>query len=46
MSRKNDLLSVSAMAVAAMTVLPMVASAQADMAPTNNLTNPYRTVEG
>jgi hypothetical protein len=32
--------------VAAMTVLPLVVSAQADMAPTNDLPNPYRTIEG
>ncbi len=46
MSRKNDLLSMSAMVVAATTVLPMVAAAQADMAPTNHLPNPYTTIEG
>ena len=46
MSAKNHLLSASALALAAMTVLPVVASAQADMAPTNNLPNPYRTIEG
>jgi DNA-binding beta-propeller fold protein YncE len=34
------------MALAALTVLPMVVAAQADMAPTNNLPNPYRTIEG
>jgi len=46
MSGKNHLLSASALALAAMTVIPMVVSAQADMAPTNNLPNPYRTIEG
>jgi sugar lactone lactonase YvrE len=36
----------SALAFAAMTVLPMVVAAQADMAPTNGLPNPYQTIEG
>jgi sugar lactone lactonase YvrE len=46
MARKNRALSASALAFAALTVLPMVAAAQADMAPNNNLPNPYRTIEG
>ena len=46
MSRKNHLVSVSAAVAAALTVLPMVGVAQANMAPTNSLPNPYRTIEG
>lgn len=46
MSRKNHLFTVSATVAAAMTILPGIVAAQADMAPTNNLPNPYRTVEG
>jgi len=34
------------MALAAMTALPVVVAAQADMAPNNDLPNPYRTIEG
>ncbi len=45
MSRKTPLIA-AAVAVAATCILPLVASAQADMAPTNNLPNPYRTIEG
>jgi DNA-binding beta-propeller fold protein YncE len=39
-------LRASVTAFAAMTVLPLLVSAQADMAPTNGLPNPYRTIEG
>src|SRR5688572_8029810 len=39
-------LSASAMLVAALSALPLGLSGQADMAPTNNLPNPYRTIEG
>jgi DNA-binding beta-propeller fold protein YncE len=46
MSAANHLSRASALALAAMTVLPMVVAAQADMAPTNGLQNPYRTIEG
>lgn len=46
MSVKNHFSKASALALAAVTVLPMVVAAQADMAPTNNLPNPYRTIEG
>ena len=46
MSRKNHLLTVSAGVAAALTVLPGMVRAQADMAPTNTLPNPYRTIEG
>jgi DNA-binding beta-propeller fold protein YncE len=35
-----------AILAAAMVLLPGVVSAQADMAPTNSLANPYRTIEG
>jgi DNA-binding beta-propeller fold protein YncE len=45
MVRKNHL-TVSAAVAAALTVLPGMVRAQADMAPTNDLPNPYRTVEG
>ena len=46
MSGKHHLIAASALALAALTVAPMVVTAQADMAPTNNLQNPYRTIEG
>lgn len=46
MPRRNAFLTAQASAVAAMTLLPSVVSAQADMPPTNNLPNPYRTIEG
>jgi DNA-binding beta-propeller fold protein YncE len=46
MSRMNHLPSSSALFALALTVLPVVVSGQADMAPTNALPNPYRTVEG
>jgi DNA-binding beta-propeller fold protein YncE len=45
MRRTNSALLVSAAAVV-MTALPPSVSAQADMDPTNNLQNPYRTIEG
>ena len=45
MARMNTL-SVSAAVAAALTVLPGIVGAQADMAPTNSLPNPYRTIEG
>ncbi|MGD2045791.1 MAG: peptidyl-alpha-hydroxyglycine alpha-amidating lyase family protein [Gemmatimonadota bacterium] len=45
MSGKNHLRA-AGLALAAMTVLPMVVAAQADMAPNNDLPNPYRTIEG
>jgi len=46
MARKTSLFSASALALAAMTVLPVVVRAQADMQPNNDLPNPYRTIEG
>lgn len=51
MSRKNHLFSLSAAVAAALTVLPGTLTGQSnmgspDMAPTNNLPNPYRTIEG
>ena len=46
MSRQNTPVRAAVAALAAMTVWPLVASAQADMAPTNSLPNPYRTIEG
>jgi DNA-binding beta-propeller fold protein YncE len=46
MSGTNHLRTAAALALAAMTVLPMVVTAQADMAPTNGPPNPYRTIEG
>jgi sugar lactone lactonase YvrE len=46
MARTNRFLHVSAAVAAALTVLPGMVSAQADMAPTNNLPNPYRTIPG
>jgi len=33
-------------AAAALAITPVLGSAQADMAPTNDLSNPYRTIEG
>ena len=46
MSQKNHLLVVLAIVVSAMTVLPAVVAAQADMAPVNDIPNPYTTMEG
>lgn len=46
MSQKTHIATVSAILIAAMTVLPLVVAAQADMAPTNDLPNPYTTMEG
>jgi len=46
MARKNHNLPVSAAVAAALSVLPGMLSAQANMAPTNSLPNPYRTIEG
>jgi len=46
MTGKHTLARAGLSAVAALTALPLFASAQADMAPTNSLPNPYRTIEG
>ena len=46
MSKRNHLLAVLAILVSAMTVLPAVVAAQADMAPVNDLPNPYGTIAG
>ncbi|HET9949637.1 MAG TPA: 6-bladed beta-propeller, partial [Longimicrobiales bacterium] len=46
MPRKSYVLLGAAAATAALTLLPAVAAAQADMAPTNDLPNPYRTISG
>ncbi len=46
MSQKNHLLVVLTIVVSAMTVLPAVVAAQADMAPVNDIPNPYTTMEG
>jgi sugar lactone lactonase YvrE len=46
MTRPNRLSAASALALVGAMVLPMAAAGQSDMAPTNNLPNPYRTIEG
>ncbi len=46
MSAKNHLFPASDLALAAVTVLPVVVSAQSDMAPMNDLPHPYTTIEG
>jgi NHL repeat len=48
MARKNLVISASALALAAVAALPLVAAAQQgkDMAPNNDLPNPYQTIEG
>lgn len=46
MLRKNQLLSLLATVAAVLIVVPAVVAAQATMAPTNGLSNPYRTMEG
>jgi sugar lactone lactonase YvrE len=42
----NRVKAASLAAVAALVGLPLVAAAQADMPPTNDLPNPYQTIEG
>ena len=44
MSQKNHLLVVLTIVVSAMTVLPAMVAAQADMAPVNDIPNPYTTL--
>ena len=46
MSAKNPLRKAGVLALLAFAALPAAAVAQADMAPTNDLPNPYRTIEG
>ena len=46
MSAQESLRSAAALVLAAMVVAPVAVEAQADMAPTNNLQNPYQTIEG
>ena len=46
MSRPSFLRSGLMLALFAATVSPLDIAGQADMAPTNNLPNPYRTIEG